>query len=663
MGVEQHRSGQRGTRADGDLTGRAPTGGDLNGPDSTGPDLTGGDLNGAGCWRRPVPLVGDPTSAAERAAAPGAWAFPEEATVALGDVIAARRDIRRFRPDPVPDDLLTAVLRAGHAAPSVGHCQPWRFVVVTEPQTRERAAVLADRERLRQAAQLAADRARHLLDLQLEGIREAPIGIVVACDRRAPAAGVLGRATFPDADLWSCACAIQNLWLTARAYGLGLGWVTLFRPADLAGLVGLPDGVETLGWLCLGWPDERPPEPGLQRHGWSRRLPLADVVLRERWPAADAPPVPPVSCLREPGALQVSDPLQVSDLLWASGGLRAPGPDRVVAAANEAESLLTPPGSLGLLDLVLQRVVAAGGSQLRSGTLILAGADHPVTGLGVTAYPPGTTREVMLAAVAGEALGAVSARAAGLAVTVVDAGVDGGPVPGARLLRPAGDRGDLLAADALTGADLIALLDGGRALGREVAAAGLVVLGEVGLGNTTVAAAMCCALLGRGPDEVVGLGAGADSAMLHRKTDVVAAALERLRGKGSAGGSGSGVTDPREVLRVLGGPEFAVLAGVVLGAAEGGTCIVLDGFATGVAALVAARIEPAVTAYLVAGQRSRERAHLQVLTDLGLEPLLDLRLRAGEGAGGCLAAGLLLHGLAVRRGTGRVAERPPSPAG
>jgi nicotinate-nucleotide--dimethylbenzimidazole phosphoribosyltransferase len=135
---------------------------------------------------------------------------------------------------------------------------------------------------LRQAAQLAPDAARRLLDLQLEGIREAPLGVVVCCDRRTAAAGVLGRATFPDADLWSCACAIQNLWLAARAEGLGLGWVTLFDPAELAALLALPDGVVTLGWLCLGWPDERPPQPGLQRAGWSRRHP--------RLPRTCAPP-------------------------------------------------------------------------------------------------------------------------------------------------------------------------------------------------------------------------------------------------------------------------------------------------------------------------------------------------------------------------------------
>jgi nicotinate-nucleotide--dimethylbenzimidazole phosphoribosyltransferase len=195
----------------------------------------------------------------------------------------------------VPPGLLRQVLEAGHQAPSVGHSQPWRFIIVTEQATRDAAALVADRERLRQADLLTPDRRARLLDLQLDGIREAPVGVVVACDRRTPAAGVLGRATFGDADLWSCACAVQNMWLAARAAGLGLGWVTLFQPADLAALLDLPDGVETLGWLCLGWPDERPPDPGLERRGWSRRLPLDDVILPERWPAAE--PSPPTSHL------------------------------------------------------------------------------------------------------------------------------------------------------------------------------------------------------------------------------------------------------------------------------------------------------------------------------------------------------------------------------
>ncbi len=576
-------------------------------------------------WRRPVPLVGDVTAASERAADPSGWALPAEVKEALHEVIAARRDVRRYRPDPVPDDALERVLTAAHRAPSVGHSQPWRFVVVRDAAIRDRAALLADRERLRQAAQLDPDAARRLLDLQLEGIREAPLGIVVCCDRRAPAAGVLGRATFPDTDVWSCACAIQNLWLAARAEGLGLGWVTLFRPEDLAGLVGLPEGVVTLGWLCLGWPDERPPEPGLARAGWSRRLPLSDVILHDRWPGSGVAPAPPPS------------------------RLHAPEQRAVVGARDEADRLLTPPGSLGVLDRALDRVVALGRGDLDGGALLLVAADHPVAALGVSAYDAYVTRDVADAAVAGMALGATAASAAGLDVAVVDAGVDGGPVPGALRLRPAGSRGNLATCAALSTDDVSALLAGGRRLGRELGEKGLLALGEVGVGNTTVAAALASALLRADPDDVVGLGAGADTAMLDRKRRVIASAVDRARRHNP-----HLHREPLSALAELGGPEIAVLAGAVLGAAEAKAPVILDGFAVSLAAVVAVMLEPSAHANLIAGQRSRERGHELALSHLGLEPLLDLRMRAGEGAGAAFAAGLLLNGLKVRRSTARV---------
>ncbi|WP_316670943.1 5,6-dimethylbenzimidazole synthase, partial [uncultured Propionibacterium sp.] len=246
-------------------------------------------------WHRPVPVIGDATSSAERDGDAAGWAFDDATRAALDRVIGARRDIRRYRPDDVGDELVRAVIEAGHGGPSVGQSQPWRFIVVRDRRTRERVALMADRERLRQAAGLAPERASRLLDLQLEGIREAPLGLVVACDRRTPASGVLGRNTFQDADLWSCAAAIENMWLTARAAGLGMGWVTLMRPAELAGLLRLPAGVETLGWLCLGWPDERPPFPGLERRAWSHKLPLDEVIMTDRWP--EHAPQPPASGL------------------------------------------------------------------------------------------------------------------------------------------------------------------------------------------------------------------------------------------------------------------------------------------------------------------------------------------------------------------------------
>lgn len=574
-------------------------------------------MTGAGSqprYARPVPTIGDTSSAAQRRVDPSGWAMGEAVTEALAAVVAGRRDIRRYRPDAVPDELITAVLEAGHRAPSVGHSQPWRFIVVTDPATRDRAAAMADRARVDQAAHLASERAARMLDLKLEGLREAPVGVVVACDRRTPAMGVLGRATFPDADLWSCATAIENMWLTARAHGLGMGWVTLFDPDELADLLGLPEGVVTLGWLCLGWPDERPPSPGLERAAWSKKMPLEQVVLHERWAADERAPQRPVS------------------------HLRGPEPTRLVRATDAADELLSPPESLGVLDRALNRVLAVGAQDVTGGTLVLAGADHPVTGLGVSAFPAATTHDVLAATVAGTSLGAATAKGAGLAVVGVDAGV-ARAVSGSYDARPAGERGDLASSDATTLADVEALVAAGREIGTEVAASGLVCLGEVGVGNTTVAAALACALLGLEPQDAVGLGSGSDADMVARKREVVAAALERTKGE----------SDPLRLLAMVGGPEIALLTGVTLGAAAAGAPVVLDGLAASLPGVIAARLEPAAQAYLLAGQVSRERAHALVLRELGLEPLLDLRLRSGEGVGACLAASMLLQGLAVRR--------------
>jgi nicotinate-nucleotide--dimethylbenzimidazole phosphoribosyltransferase len=485
--------------------------------------------------------------------------------------------------------------------------------VITEQATRDKAALLADRERLRQAELLTDDRRARLLDLQLDGIREAPVGVVVCCDRRTPPAGVLGRATFADTDMWSCACAVQNMWLATRAVGLGLGWVTLFQPADLTALLRLPDGVATLGWLCLGWPDERPPEPGLERRGWSRRHPLDDLIMEERWPSAD-------------GGGPASPPSHLA------------GPDQraVVTGRDTGDDLLTVPDSLGVLDATVNRVLALSPVPPAGGTLIVAAADHPVARHGVSAYPPTVTADVYAATRQGVSLGAATACEAGLDVEAVYA-------------RSSGAGGDLVEADAMSLDDVHFLVEQGRTLGHGLADRGLVCLGEVGIGNTTVAAALSCALLGLDPAGAVGLGAAADTAMVARKQDVVARALARARAA-----HGDGLQDPWVLAAVLGGPEVALLAGVTLGAAERRVPVVLDGLVTSVAALLAVRSEPAVQSALVAGQRSREPAHHAVLADLGLEPLLQLRLRSGEGVGACLAAQLLLTALRARQATARV---------
>jgi nicotinate-nucleotide--dimethylbenzimidazole phosphoribosyltransferase len=629
-------------------------------------------------WPRPRPRVGDTTSSAERASDPASWALPDATRAALAAVIAARRDVRRFRPDPVDDELLSEVLAAGHAAPSVGHSQPWRFIVVRDPRIRASAAVMADRARLAQARQLDPDSARHLRSLQLEGIREAPVGVVICCDRRARPAGVLGRATFPDTDLWSCACAIENIWLTARAHGLGLGWVTLFEPAELAMLLGLPEGVVTLGWLCLGWPDERPPAPGLERHGWSRRLPLSDVLAADRWPESAAPAAPrdraaadsagPDSAGRPGDAAPVSAEVDHSP----AGGSAAPlpasplpvspaaaSPVARVRARDDEDRLLAAPGSLGLLGDTLVRAGSLGGPAAAdasatqapaAGTLLIAAADHPVTDLGVSAFPRSTTRLVADALAAGQGQGAAMAATAGLAIWLADCGIDGDPVPGWRDVRPAGLRGNLAVTDALRPDAVAGLLAAGEQAGRELAVSGPVALGEVGIGNTTIAAVVAAALLGAPASEVAGRGAGSDTVIVTRKQQVIEQALARMGTRLALQGR-LGRAAVVDLLAGIGGPEQAFLTGACLGTAAAGGLVILDGLLTSSSALLAVRHRPEVQDHLVAGHLSAEPAHRRVLDALGLEPLLDLRLRAGEGVGAVLALTMLRHAQRARATT------------
>ncbi|CAN5327213.1 5,6-dimethylbenzimidazole synthase [soil metagenome] len=204
----------------------------------------------------------------------------------LYDVIHRRRDTRReFSGEPVAADILERILRAAHAAPSVGMSQPWDFVLVRSPQTLATFRDHVAREREVFAATLAGERSETFSRLKIEGIRESGLGIVVGYDPRRGGVNVLGRHTIEDAGLYSVICAIQNLWLAATAEGLGVGWVSFYREEFLRSLVGMPAQVRPVAWLCVGHVSELPQTPDLERYGWRDRTPLETVVHQERYPA------------------------------------------------------------------------------------------------------------------------------------------------------------------------------------------------------------------------------------------------------------------------------------------------------------------------------------------------------------------------------------------
>jgi 5,6-dimethylbenzimidazole synthase len=209
-------------------------------------------------------------------------AFSPSERTAIYRVIAERRDVRRFVPDAaVDDDVLARLLQAAHAAPSVGLMQPWRFIRITDRNLRRRIHDLVDEERLRTAEALGP-RADEFLALKVEGILEcAELFVVALGDGRD--AHVFGRRTLPQMDLASVSCAIQNMWLAARAEGLGMGWVSIFDPAELADLLDMPDDAQPVAVLCLGPVPEFPDRPALEIDRWAFGRPLDEFVFQNSW--------------------------------------------------------------------------------------------------------------------------------------------------------------------------------------------------------------------------------------------------------------------------------------------------------------------------------------------------------------------------------------------
>ncbi len=209
--------------------------------------------------------------------------YSEADRAAIFRVIHERRDVRSFLPEPVDPETLAHVLACAHAAPSVGLSQPWRFVRITDLNLRGRIYALVEQERMRTADAMGVRKAE-FLRLKVEGIRECGelfvVGLMQGGSRE-----LFGRRTLPEMDLASVACAIENLWLAARAEGLGVGWVSLFDPVELAQLLGCPVDVRPVAVLCIGHVAEFDPAPRLAIERWRQPRPLIELLYENAWPA------------------------------------------------------------------------------------------------------------------------------------------------------------------------------------------------------------------------------------------------------------------------------------------------------------------------------------------------------------------------------------------
>jgi nicotinate-nucleotide--dimethylbenzimidazole phosphoribosyltransferase len=554
----------------------------------------------------------------------GAGAYSEEQREAVYRVIRERRDVRQgFLPDPVDDATLERVLAAAHQAPSVGFSQPWDFILITDAEQRRRIADLAGRHRDAYAAELPGARAKSFATLKIESILDTPVNIVVTCDQTRGGQHTLGRRTQPRTADFSSVLAVSNLWLAARAEGLGVGWVSFFDERELAAELGLPEHLEIIAYLCVGHVMGFADEPELASAGWARRRPVSWAVHHSSFGMRG---------FSKEGAVDA-----VGEVCAAIGPLDS----AAMAAARERQDAMTKPrGALGVLEDVSVQLAGLAGQcpaplPEPAAVAVFAG-DHGVHAQGVTPWPQEVTAQMVANFLAGGAVVNAFAKQAGAEVAVVDIGVaaDLEPAPGLLPRKVARGTRDFTAGPALTADQVTEAIIVGVEVARDLVAAGnrCLITGDMGIANTTASAALICAFTGADPAEATGRGTGVDAATYARKIDVVCRGLARHE---------PDPADPVGVLAAFGGLEHAAIAGFILGAAALRTPVILDGVIAGAAALAACALAPEAAGACFAGHRSVEPGHALILERLRLRPLVDLDLRLGEGTGALLALPLL----------------------
>ncbi len=583
--------------------------------------------------------------------------FDEASRSSLYRIMELRRDIRDFRPGEISEALLARILNAASLAPSVGYSQPWAFVVIRDADRRRRIRQSFLRCREAESARYPAERREKYLAYTLEGIESSTLNLCVVADLRAREGVILGTTVQPESVRASVCCAVQNLWLAARVEGLGVGWVSIVEPAVLRQELALPAGVEPIAYLCMGHPTEFRERPLLDETGWELRRDIAGLIHRDSW--SETTPTAPKSHEAHDVRDLPDDANPQGARCVAALSSPPPRPEDEIPPFDEASrdaslayqtELTKPVGSLGRLEELAGWYAACHGRfpppPIERTRIVVFAADHGVAAEGVSAYPSSVTAAMVANVMSGGAAISCLCRHMGVDLTVVDVGVHGdlsaAPVepvvellsrrigPGTANLRwgPAMTRSEVERALAI-GAEVA------RAAAREPCQA--VGIGEIGMGNTTSAAALVCALVGAPADEVVGYGTGISEAARAWKVGIVAEAAERARGLA-----------PLDQLAALGGFEIAAMCGFLIEAARHRLPVVIDGFVAGAAAAVAKALAPACVPYMVLSHASVERGAVRVAAYLGAVPLLDLGLRLGEGTGAALGLALLKAAVATQ---------------
>jgi nicotinate-nucleotide--dimethylbenzimidazole phosphoribosyltransferase len=531
----------------------------------------------------------------------------------LDTILKSRRDTRHFTNDEVPDAVIQKALQAGHWAPSVGLTDATRYYLIKSTKIKKaikelfldydkKAVELTDNQEQKEQYQA----------LKLEAIEEAPLGLVICYDRSVLNNFTIGTVGSNEAVKFSSVCAAQNIWLSLTEQGYSMGWVSILNYYQFKQLLGLPENIEPLGYFCVGKPATNyDSQPMLQQLHWKQKQEVPSVQ-----------------------EIIVLNKSIIENIHFKNQNKEELSFDFSKALQYKIDNKTKPTKSLGILEVLAKQIGELFQTlepKINKPNLVIFAADHGIANHGVSAYPQDVTRQMVINFINGGAAINVFCNQNNIRLSIVDSGVNYDFPTNINLISAKIGRGtqSFLYGPAMSKTEMELCLLKGSEIVDNIAktSSNCIGFGEMGIGNTSSASVLMSILLEMPIEDCVGKGTGVNDKKLIEKTNILKKSIENYQDS----------EDLDSKLAYFGGFEIMQMAGGMLSAHQNNMLILVDGFISSVAFLIAFQKNPSIKRNAIFCHCSAEQAHKKLLDFLEVKSILQLDLRLGEGTGCAIA--------------------------
>jgi nicotinate-nucleotide--dimethylbenzimidazole phosphoribosyltransferase len=530
----------------------------------------------------------------------------------LDEIIQNRRDTRHFTNDKVPAEVLQKALEAGHKAPSVGLTDATRYYIIESAEIKKQVKSLFTVYHTKSASKTDSEtQKKSYLNLKLEAIEDAPIGLVIAYDRSVLDKFTIGTVGSNEAIKFSSVCSAQNIWLSLTEQGFSMGWVSIINYHHFKKLLNLPENIEPLGYFCVGKPaTDYGKQPMLQQLAWKEKLEHPIVSKIENFTPINHLELENFAVLH-PNSLALEDKLQ-----------------------DKINQKTKPLGALGVLEKLALQIGLTFNSEspkIQNPTIVVFASDHGIANHNVSAYPQEVTRQMVETFLNGGAGINVFCKQNNIDLKVVDAGVNYDFPTNTKIINKKIAKGteSFLTTSAMTKSEMNLCFQFGAEVVNEIYQNGsnCIGFGEMGIGNTATASVLMSLLTKIPIEACVGKGTGVNVEKLKNKIEILSKAIANFTEEPNL----------ENIIIHFGGFEILQMAGGMLQAHKNKMLILVDGFISTVAFLIAFQKNPTIKQNAIFSHCSEEKAHIDLLNYLQVEPILSLKMRLGEGTGCAVA--------------------------